>query len=351
MSDKHDSVWSARDTTPEAIERALRELLVERHAEEPGAAPARVLNLVAVVDREWSGEIANRLRRVGRFHPSRTVICQVEPGRTQLDATVSVATDEVTGGLSLIHELVIVNVGPQHLPHIESIVDPLVVTDLPTVAWSPHGYPEALDALLHNSQIVLLDSIDEPEAADALRRAAHFVDRAVVVDLAWLRSTPWRERLAAYFDPPVLRNELRRLSEVTIRHDAGSPVAGLLLLGWLADRLGWEPSTLLQAPSGAMSGTVRARREDVHLTLEPIDLGVPGLSGLTLRTADGVCVSMDRGAGGLHAVRSERDGTEDRWTIMGASRGEGGILGEGIRQALLRDPLYQPALSAAIGLA
>ena len=30
---------------------------------------------------------------------------------------------------------------------------------------------------------------------------------------------------------------------------------------------------------------------------------------------------------------------------MGASRGEGGILGEGVRQALLRDPTYRPALT------
>jgi hypothetical protein len=32
---------------------------------------------------------------------------------------------------------------------------------------------------------------------------------------------------------------------------------------------------------------------------------------------------------------------------VGASRGERGILGEGIRQALLRDPTYAPALKAA----
>jgi hypothetical protein len=31
--------------------------------------------------------------------------------------------------------------------------------------------------------------------------------------------------------------------------------------------------------------------------------------------------------------------------VLGASRGEGGILGEGIRQALLRDPAYRRALA------
>ena len=36
--------------------------------------------------------------------------------------------------------------------------------------------------------------------------------------------------------------------------------------------------------------------------------------------------------------------------MLGASRGESGILGEGVRQALLRDPTYKPALSAARAL-
>jgi hypothetical protein len=35
--------------------------------------------------------------------------------------------------------------------------------------------------------------------------------------------------------------------------------------------------------------------------------------------------------------------------VLGASRGEAGILGEGIRQALLRDPTFAPALRAACG--
>ncbi len=58
-------------------------------------------------------------------------------------------------------------------------------------------------------------------------------------------------------------------------------------------------------------------------------------------------MSLDRGPGGLHARRHDRDGSERTWTLLGASRGEGGILGEGIRQALLRDPTYRPALQAA----
>ena len=63
--------------------------------------------------------------------------------------------------------------------------------------------------------------------------------------------------------------------------------------------------------------------------------------------SDGNSFSLDRGPGGLHAKRVTAEGRESTWVVMGASRGESGILGEGIRQALLRDPTYGPALDAA----
>ena len=69
-----EGVWSEEDTTPSHIEDALRNLLVESYEKERAYAPARVLNLVVIVDRAYKGEISNRLERVGRYHPSRTVL-------------------------------------------------------------------------------------------------------------------------------------------------------------------------------------------------------------------------------------------------------------------------------------
>ena len=68
---------------------------------------------------------------------------------------------------------------------------------------------------------------------------------------------------------------------------------------------------------------------------------------MTVELASGDAFALDRAPGGLRAMRRDRDGTERTWTVMGASRGEGGILGEGVRQALLRDPTYRPALQSA----
>jgi glucose-6-phosphate dehydrogenase assembly protein OpcA len=344
-----DSVWSAQGTTPGDIEAALRAMLKERHSENASYVPARTLNLVCVVDKQWSGEIANRLRHVGRAHAARTIVCAVEPRRNAIDAVATIASDvhPKAGEFALLRETVIVDVGEQHLAHIDTIVDPLVVTDLPTVVWAPHGHTQAVEALLSLAQVVLLDSVDEPDMRDAVNRAMTLLRDAYVVDLAWLRSTPWRERVAATFDPPHLRPDLRTISAVTVRHHPESAVAGVLLMGWLASRLDWQLSPLI-ARDGTLVGSAHARRQDVRLTLEPAnDLMVRGLAGVTLETASGRHFDLDRGPGGLQAYYRNAKGQERRWVVLGASRGEAGILGEGIRQALLRDPTYAPSLEAA----
>jgi len=343
------AVWSAQDTTPGAIEEALRDLLQQQHARDYAHAPARVLNLVVVVDREWRGEIMNRLEQVGRYHASRTILCAVERGRTTIDASVvlTIEGERQPGDLTLTRERVSVDVGEKHLDKLDTIVDPLVVTDLPTVVWAPHGHPEAVDALLHLSQVVLIDSVNEPDPASALKRADELAAEAYVVDLAWLRTTPWRERVAATFDPPRWRPELGRIDAVKVRHRPDSAVAGVLFFGWLGSRLGWAPGSLMPA-NGSVRGNAHAHRQDVALTLEPDpQQTVPGLAGIEIATASGVSISLDRGPGGLSARRRDPKGRELRWTILGASRGEGGILGEGIRQALLRDPAYHRALDCA----
>jgi len=239
-------VWSERDTTPGAIEEALRALIKEHCGHDDAYAPARVLNLVVVVDREWRGEIMNRLDRVGRYHPSRTILCAVEEGRTTIDATVAITAEDrhepKPGELALIRERVVLDLGPRHLEKLDTIVDPLVVTDIATVVWSPHGHPEAVDALLDMCQVVLIDSVNEPDPRAAVARARELAASAYVVDLAWLRSTPWRERVASTFDPPQWRDELGRISSVTVRHQTQSALAGLLFCGWLASRLGGSPA-------------------------------------------------------------------------------------------------------------
>jgi glucose-6-phosphate dehydrogenase assembly protein OpcA len=342
-------VWAAENTTPADIDAALRKLLEEQHAAGETIAPARVLNMVAVVDAAWRGEILNRLERTGRYHPSRTVLCAVEEGRTSLDASARLSADGSGDPslISVVEERVDIRMGPSHLKRLDAIVDPLILSDLTTVVWAPHGHHEAIEAMLGLADVVLLDSADDPNPARAIGWVHNLQEHAYVVDLAWLRSTPWRERIAATFDPEQWRGALRQISKVVVRHRADSAVSGVLLLGWLASRLGWKPGSLV-AENGRHTGRAKAGKVEVSLRLEPLDdMSAPGLAGITVETADGMTLSLDRSQGGLAAKRRTRDGSETSWVVLGASRGEAGILGEGIRQALLRDPTYGPAVTCA----
>jgi glucose-6-phosphate dehydrogenase assembly protein OpcA len=343
------AVWSAQGTTPGAIAEALQQLLYEQYREE-SYAPARVLNLVVVLDREWRGEILNRLENVGRYHASRTILCAVESGRSTIDAAVALTTGgehHHVGELALMRERIVLDIGTKQLDNLDAVVDPLVVTDIPTVIWAPHGHAEAVDSLLHLSQVVLIDSVNEPDTVSAVGRARELAREAYVVDLAWLRGTPWRERVASTFDPPQWREELRRIDSVRVHHRPDSGIAGVLFCGWLASRLGWDAGSLISA-GGGLHGKAHGKRQDVALEMMPDESqSVPGLAGIEISTASGMSISLDRGPGGLSARRTDRKGKVSEWTILGASRGEGGILGEGIRQALLRDPAYVCALGCA----
>jgi glucose-6-phosphate dehydrogenase assembly protein OpcA len=342
-----DLVWSESNTTPDHIEAALRDLLRERHASDRQLAPARVLNLVVVLDKEWKGEIANRLEQVGRYHASRTVMCTVEEGRDELDAMAVMAYDQRTpAGIGVLYEMIEIDMGPTHLAHLDTVIDPVIVSEMPTVLWCPHGHQEAVEALLGLIDVLLLDSDQLLEPADSLANVEELLESAYVVDLAWLRTVPWRERLAASFDPPERLKRLEELEGLEVRYKAGSTVSALLMAGWLTSRLNWEPERLKSGKDDSLRGSATRESDEISIVLQPSEQDAPGLEGVTVSCCDGYSVSLDRGEGGLTAREQAAD-EERSWRVLGASRGEGGILGEGVRQALLRDPTYGPALEAA----
>jgi glucose-6-phosphate dehydrogenase assembly protein OpcA len=255
-------------------------------------------------------------------------VCSVQTGVEALAARAVLADGGANGGGSRVRALreqVELTLSPSQLSDLATIVDPLLVSDLPTVLWCPHGHEQAVQAARRLVDVILIDSDSEAaDVAEALARAADLGGSAYTVDLAWLRGTPWRERLAATFDPPYRRTELGCIERLEVRHRPSSGASARLLAGWLASRLGWGDGS-------------------VDVSFVGVDQEAPGLAGVTVRSHDGFSLSLDRAAGGLRAQRCRASGERSSWQVLGASRGEGGILGEGVRQALLRDPNYVPA--------
>ena len=308
------------------------------------------MNLVVIVDRELPrrGREPARARRALPPVAARDRRGRRGPHRSSTRGRRSPPTTPCTspGHIAVGRERVEVDIGPQHLERLDTIVDPLLVPDLATMVWAPHGHHDGVEALRRLANIVLIDTQDEPESAEAFERAGR-PRRAPPTSST---SPGCARRRGASASP---RRSTRRrcaralgaIDKVVVRHRADSTAAGVLFCGWLASRLGWRPERARQR-GRPLTGHCRARRGEVALELRArSELGAPGLGGVTIEMASGEAVSLDRGPGGLRAVRRARDGAEQSWTVLGASRGEAGILGEGVRQALLRDPTYKPALA------
>jgi glucose-6-phosphate dehydrogenase assembly protein OpcA len=348
-----EEVWRQEGASVPHMEAALRQMIWRRvdadEGSRPWLVPPRVLNLVVIVDADHRVEVEKRLRRAGRLQPSRLVVCVLQEGSRGIIARAGVGVDDahnLPGHIALAYERVEITVGPRHLSTLDSIVDVLLVPDLATLVWAPQGHNDGVDALRRLAQAVLIDSQDGPDAVTSLAHATELARDAYVIDLAWLRSTPWRERLAALFDPADRRPDLDAIAGVTVRHREDSLAAALLFAGWLCSRLQWQPSRLAGI-RGALSGHAERAERDVSIRIKAVDMQPPGLDGVTIELASGAAVSFDRAPGGLRTTRREAGGKERVGTLFGASRGEVGILGDAMRQALLRDPIYRPALDCA----
>jgi hypothetical protein len=228
----------------------------------------------------------------------------------------------------------------------------LLLGDVPALVWSPTIDRERLQAALPLADAVLLDTMTAPTLHAVLPTVCSLADHTHVVDLAWLRSTPWRERVAALFDPPARRSHLHDIASLEVRHHPRSLAVAALFVGWLASRLAWrlEPLAPPTRP-GPLDGSATTRTRQIAVRLHPVSgQKAPGLAGITLTTGHGMTLALDRAPGGLHARHLQPGAPPRQWTLLGASRGEPGILRDGIREALLRDPTYGPALAAAATL-
>ena len=259
----------AQGTTPAEIEAALRKLLVEGQMRYAGHAPARALNMVCVVDKQSSERSPNA--------------CAAQAAISRRGRSCARSSPAAPRSTRPRHQLRRDRgrAGPRadsrdRDPRARRAAPPAPRADRRSAGSDrpshgvvgPTRHEEAVRALLPLSQVMLLDSVDHPDLARRWATPARS-QSAYVVDLAWLRSTPWRERVAATFDPPDLRPDLHAISAVTVRHHPESAAAGLLLVGWLASRLNWKLNKL--APrNGDLAGAARVGRQDIQVSLEPV---------------------------------------------------------------------------------
>ncbi len=301
-------MWEQRDTTVRAVAGHLASLWdAPAKVDDEGTATftqkglpharASVLNLIVnVVDDAAADRVVHTLMGLGVRHPSRAVVLVPEPGEAQqpLDARISThCHDAVGGGDQVCYEEVVLTVRGEAAGHLNGIVAPLLIHDLPTHVWWPGNCPfndPIFDQLVDMGDRLIVDSSDFGDLLSGFRRLANLRRRSGVGDLTWERLAWWQELTAQFFDAPRFRRYLPNLSRLRIQYAVASPASArhdedeevapgvaapmaqpLLFAGWIATRLGWRRyRTIQQLGDAGFQLRMEGKHEMVDVILEPV---------------------------------------------------------------------------------
>jgi glucose-6-phosphate dehydrogenase assembly protein OpcA len=178
---------------------------------------------------------------------------------------------------------------------VSSLVFSHLDSDLPLYLWWQGELPAESDArLLCATDRLIFDSGAWSHPGAQISLVRNFTGNpschATPGDLNWARTTALRIAVAQFFDAPAARAELGKVNRLDIEHSATGHTTGLLLLGWLADTLGW------QAPQ--KNGTEFTCARDGGSSTRVVFARKNGatLSRVTLRSDDGSVFTVTRAA-------------------------------------------------------
>lgn len=262
--------WEGDNVTVAEVEAAVTGL---RHHQQSAAVRTSVLTLVAVVgtDEEAAGA-RGIMSDLGARHPSRSLVIiagdEGPDAPNGTDAAVWVHSID-RGGRAVCFEEIVLRVRGKARHHLDSVVEPFALPDVPMVVWLPAGLPSPGDPLMQAANRVVVDSRAVDEAGgDVLARSATLARRLPVADLSWMRLAPWRSMLAGLFQGGQYRPFLDAVDRVEVWGNSGPRH---LLGGWLLRRLHLTParvemrradhvSMVVHAVSGGRKGTFKVAR-------------------------------------------------------------------------------------------
>jgi glucose-6-phosphate dehydrogenase assembly protein OpcA len=159
-------------------------------------------------------------------------------------------------GRAVCFEEVVLRVRGPARHHLDSVVEPFALPDVPMVVWLPAGLPSPGDPLMRAANRVVVDSRAVAEAGgDVLIRSAALAKRLPVVDLSWTRMEQWRSMLAGLFEGGVYRPFLDAVDGVEV---CGNHGPRYLLGGWLMRRLNLPPARVALQRADHLSVVVHA---------------------------------------------------------------------------------------------
>ena len=380
MGGVDESVWGARTDGVAALERELARMRrsMGAHAKEQGVPVARasVLNLVIFATRDaHARRAATTIDELATRHPSRAIVVLADRRREGVppDLEMHCRLSDPSALQQVSYEQILIRARGDADRRLASALIPLLLPDLPVFLWwteTPPLEAEYFEELLGLADRLIVDSGDfaRPDSTlprlHAVARAGH--GRYGLTDFNWTRITPWRELVSQFFDVPAWRPFLDGVTGIRIGFavDADGreihPSQPLLLIGWLASRLGWRAVESL-APSeagGLLFAMKRGDGAEIQTRVRPrymrgIDEG--NLSGLRIqantpaRHAEFVVKRVEDSSHAIATVTIDGVTVSERLVLLGKP-GVSELLGEELTIAR-SDSIYEDALAALVALA
>ena len=234
--------WNADDVTLADVEAALSKLRASS-APEGGSPDLRtsVMTHLAWVPDPWVDKARAALSGMAERHPSRTILLLPDPdaGRDRLDADVSLERYAMPGlDRNVCSEVIELSLCGTRAKAPASVVEPLLVSDLPVfLRWrgEPPWEAQELEQLITLTDRLIVDSTEWDDLPYPYRRLAQLFERTAVSDIAWARTSRWRELLASLWP------DIAQVGSIRVH---GTSAQAHLLAGWLRSRLGRDDIAL-----------------------------------------------------------------------------------------------------------
>jgi glucose-6-phosphate dehydrogenase assembly protein OpcA len=242
--------WFGEDVHLADVNTALARLRAQAAAEAVSMRTSVMTHLAWVPD-AWVDPARAALEGMAERHPSRTIVLFPEPNASdnRIDARAEVERWEVPDtDRRLVTEVVELTLRGSRAGAPASVVEPLLITDLPVfLRWRgepPWGEPE-LEQLVAIADRLIVDSTEWDDLPQPYRGLAELFPRCAASDIAWARTSRWRNHLATLW-PGIADVETIRVR--------GSAAQAWLLCGWLRSRLGREDIAVEHEPAERLEG-------------------------------------------------------------------------------------------------
>jgi glucose-6-phosphate dehydrogenase assembly protein OpcA len=339
------------------IERELRSLWKEAAQGDVDSGTGTVVracsfNLVLFTDEDDAEtRCSDLLDEIESHHPCRALLAVFRPDRAHsLNAWVSARCHLSGASKQICSEQITVCCEGGRPEELASVVLPLVLPDLPVLIWwrQKRINWQSLKALHASARRFIIDSgrlaFDQQIFLDVQQLIEQSGNSLFVSDLNWRRLQGWCHAIADAFDGfPMQTETLSKVNRVTLTFSGDKTVSNrvLLLTGWLASRLGWQP-VKLDLSKGAQFKTLSGPVE-VLFVPDPTPNEPGHLRSLQFEfegEKGKLSISPERTAEARYIIARRDDTQENEATRVSNVRDESMLIGQEL-EVLSRDPIYE----------